>query len=101
MRPRPGTAAPVAWSAARRRADRKISDLQPQNPVDIAGQVKCPVLAFYGGQDQSIPKETIDKREAACKAAGKTCEVKIYPDAPHGFNADYRPSYRVDAAKDG
>jgi carboxymethylenebutenolidase len=38
---------------------------------------------------------------AACKAAGKTCEFKIYPDAPHGFNADYRPSYRAEAAKDG
>ncbi len=40
------------------------------------------------------------EREAACKAAGKTCEVKVYPDAPHGFNADYRPSYRPDDAKD-
>ena len=36
-----------------------------------------------------------------CKAAGETCEFAVYPDAPHGFNADYRPSYRVDAAKDG
>ena len=50
-------------------------------------------------QDQSIPKETIDKREQACKAAGKTCEIKIYPDTPHGFNADYRPSYRAEAAE--
>ena len=50
---------------------------------------------------QSIPKETIDKRQEACTAAKKICEVKIYPDAPHGFLADYRPSYRADAAKDG
>jgi carboxymethylenebutenolidase len=42
-----------------------------------------------------------EKRQAACKAAGKTCEVKVYTDAPHGFNADYRPSYRPDDAKDG
>jgi len=88
--------AAVAWYGS----DRKISELQPKNPADIAGEVKCPVLAFYGGQDQSIPKETIEKRQEACKAAGKTCEVKIYPDAPHGFNADYRPSYRADDAKD-
>ena len=93
----PGLKAAVAWYGS----DRKISELQPQNPADIAGQVKCPVLAFYGGQDQSIPKETIEKRQDSCKAAGKTCEVKIYPDAPHGFNADYRPSYRADEAKDG
>jgi carboxymethylenebutenolidase len=93
----PALKAAVAWYGS----DRKISTLQPQNPVDIAGEVKCPVLALYGGQDQSIPKETIEKRQEACKAAGKTCESKIYPDAPHGFNADYRPSYRADAAKDG
>ena len=92
----PGLKAAVAWYGS----DRKISELQPKNPVDIAGEAKCPVLAFYGGQDQSIPKETIEKRQDACKAAGKNCEVKVYPDAPHGFNADYRPSYRAEDAKD-
>lgn len=89
--------AAVSWYGP----DRKLTELTPQNPVNIAGQVKCPVLAFYGGQDQSIPQDTREKREAACKAAGKTCEVKVYADAPHGFNADYRPSYRPDDAKDG
>ena len=93
----PDLKAAVAWYGG----DRKISELAPQNPVDIAGQVKCPVLAFYGAQDQSIPQDTVDKRQAACKAAGKTCEVKVYPDAPHGFNADYRPSYNKEAAQDG
>ncbi len=93
----PDLKAAVAWYGP----DRKLTELTPKNPVDIAGQVKCPVLAFYGGQDQSIPQDTREKREAACKAAGKTCEVKVYPDAPHGFNADYRPSYRPDDAKDG
>lgn len=92
----PALKAAVAWYGT----DRKLSELTPQNPLDIAAAIKCPVLAFYGGQDQSIPKETIEKRQAACKAAGKTCEFKIYPDAPHGFNADYRPSYRADDAKD-
>jgi carboxymethylenebutenolidase len=92
----PGLKAAVAWYGS----DRKISELQPKNPADIAGQVKCPVLAFYGGEDKSIPKETIEKRQHVCQEAGKTCEYKIYPDAPHGFNADYRPSYRADAAKD-
>jgi carboxymethylenebutenolidase len=93
----PGLKAAVAWYGV----DRKTSDIIPKNPVDVIGELKCPVLALYGGQDQSIPPETIEKREAACKTAGKTCEVKIYPDAPHGFNADYRPSYRPADAKDG
>lgn len=93
----PGLKAAVAWYGV----DRRTSDIIPKNPIDVIGELKCPVLAFYGGQDQSIPPETIEKREAACKTAGKTCEVKIYPDAPHGFNADYRPSYRPADAKDG
>ena len=59
-----------------------------------------PCAGLYGGQDQSTAKDIIEKREQACKAAGKTCEVKVYPDAPHGFLADYRPSYRADDAKD-
>ena len=80
---------------------RKISDLIPQNPADIAGDVHCPVLALYGGQDKSITPEEIQKRDDVCKAAGKTCESKVYPDAQHGFMADYRPSYNADAAKDG
>jgi carboxymethylenebutenolidase len=58
------------------------------------------MLAFYGGQDQSIAKDIIEQRQQACKSAGKTCEFKIYPDAPHGFLADYRPSYQADDAKD-
>ena len=92
----PDLKAAVPWYGV----DRPAGELTPQNPVDIAGQVKCPVLAFYGGEDQSIPPETREMREAECKAAGKTCEMKVYPDAPHGFNADYRPSYRADDAKD-
>jgi carboxymethylenebutenolidase len=92
----PDLKAAAAWYGP----DRKVSEIVPKNPVDIAGQVKCPVLAFHGGQDQSIPQDTVEKRQAACKAAGKTCEVKVYADAPHGFNADYRPSYRSDDAKD-
>jgi carboxymethylenebutenolidase len=92
----PALKAAVAWYGT----DRQVTPLTPKTPLDIAGEVKCPVLAFYGGQDQSIPPDTIEKRQAACKAAGKTCEIKVYPDAPHGFNADYRPSYRADDAKD-
>ena len=81
--------------------ERPITTLQPKNPIDLASELKCPVLGLYGGADQLNPVALVDKMAAACKAAGKTCEFKIYPGAPHGFNADYRPSYRAEAAKDG
>ena len=93
----PALKAAVAWYGI----DRAHSELTPNNPLDIIPDLKCPVLGLYGGADKSIPRELIDKRQAACKTDGKTCEMMIYPDAPHGFNADYRPSYRADAAKDG
>ncbi len=91
----PALKAAVAWYGP----DRKITDLTPQNPVDVAADIHCPLLAFYGGKDPSIPKETADKRLLQCRQA-QPCDMKIYPDAAHGFNADYRPSYNADAAKD-
>jgi carboxymethylenebutenolidase len=94
----PDLKAAVAWYGP---IDRPRTALQPKYPIDLAIDLKCPVLGLYGGADQSIPVDSVEKMEAACKAAGKTCQVKIYPEAPHGFNADYRPSYRADAAKDG
>lgn len=91
----PALKAAVSWYGP----DRKITDLTPQNPVDVAADIHCPLLAFYGGKDPSIPKETVDKRLLQCRQA-QPCDMKIYPDAAHGFNADYRPSYNADAAKD-
>jgi len=75
----------------------------PRNPVDWAYQLKCPVLGLYGGADQGIPVATIDQMKAAAAAAGKAKQVEffIYEGVPHGFNADYRPSYRKEAAEDG
>ena len=73
----------------------------PHHPVDIAPELKAPVLGLYGAADLGIPVETIDRMRTACKAAGKQCEIVVYPDTPHAFNADYRPSYRPEAAKDG
>ncbi len=77
------------------------SDLRPKNPIDLASQINAPVLGLYGGADQGIPVAQIEQMRAALKAAGKKSEIVIYPDTPHGFNADYRPSYRPEAAKDG
>lgn len=73
----------------------------PRHPIDVVGELKAPVLGLYGGADQGIPVETVDRMRAACADAKKTCEFVVYPDTPHAFNADYRPSYRPEAAKDG
>jgi carboxymethylenebutenolidase len=94
----PALKAAVAWYGP---IDRPRTELQPKYPIDLAGDLKAPVLGLYGAADQSIPVDSVEKMQEACKAAGKTCEVKIYPETPHGFNADYRPSYRPEAAKDG
>jgi carboxymethylenebutenolidase len=70
--------------------------------LDLAAQIKAPVLGLYGGEDPGIPNDTVEKMAAALKAAGNTrSEFVIYPGTPHAFHADYRPSYRKDKAEDG
>ena len=77
------------------------NDLTPKNPIDVAAQLHAPVLGLYGGKDGGIPLDTVDKMRAALKAAGKTTsEIIVYPEAQHGFNADYRPSYGKRDAED-
>jgi carboxymethylenebutenolidase len=76
------------------------SDAMPKNALDLAADVKEPVLGLYGAADTGISVDQVEKMKAALQAAGKTAEFKIYPDAPHGFHADYRPSYRKEAAED-
>ena len=70
--------------------------------IDKAAAIKAPVLGLYGAADTGIPVETLTQLEAALKAAGNNkCEFVVYPDTPHAFYADYRPSYRKAAAEDG
>ena len=91
----------VAWYG---RLVGSATALTPRHPVDIAAQLKAPVRGLYGGQDGGIPLDTIDKMKAALaqgSAAAKASEFVVYPDAPHAFHADYRPSYRKAAAEDG
>ena len=76
------------------------SPMTPKNPIDVVADLKAPVLGLYGGKDQGIPLDSIEKMREALKAAGKTAEIQVYPDAGHGFNADYRPSYNPEAAQD-
>jgi carboxymethylenebutenolidase len=63
--------------------------------------LNAPVLGLYGGADTGIPNDTVEKMQAAIKAAGKPSEIVLYPDTPHAFHADYRPSYRKQQADDG
>ena len=76
------------------------SPIQPHTALDLAGQIKCPLLGLYGGQDPGIPAGLVRQAEAQAKAAGKVVDIVIYPDAGHGFHADYRPSYRQADAED-
>jgi carboxymethylenebutenolidase len=97
----PGVKAGVAWYG---RLVGAASPLQPSHPVDVAAKLAAPVLGLYGGQDGGIPLETVDKMKAALAAGSapaKQSEFVIYPDAPHAFHADYRPSYVKAAAEDG
>jgi carboxymethylenebutenolidase len=75
--------------------------IQPATAADYADKLHCPLLGLYGGADTSIKVDDVHAAEAKAKAAHKTVEIVVYPDAPHGFHADYRPSYRKDAAEDG
>ncbi len=72
----------------------------PKSPLQLAPGIKAPVLGLYGDADQGIPVSQVEQMEAALKAAGKTAEFHMYAGAPHGFHADYRPSYRKEAAQD-
>lgn len=93
----PKVKAGVAWYG---RLVGTPSDLTPTNPVDIAPTLKVPVLGLYGGQDTGIPLDTIEQMKKALGPRTRS-RFHIYPDAPHAFHADYRPSYREAAAKDG
>jgi len=101
----PKVKAGVAWYG------RLVGDstaLTPRHPLDVAAQLKAPVLGLYGGADTGIALDTVEKMKAALAAAGAqgnaaagASRFVVYPDAPHAFHADYRPSFRKDAAEDG
>jgi carboxymethylenebutenolidase len=74
--------------------------LWPKSPTQLAPEMKAPVLGLYGEADTGIPVAQVEALKAALAADKKTAEFKIYPDAPHGFHADYRASYRKEAAED-
>jgi len=88
----------VAWYG---RLVGEPAELTPEHPVNIAADLKAPVLGLYGGKDQGIPQQTIEQMREALQAAKVDAEIVVYPDAQHGFHADYRPSYDRASAQDG
>jgi carboxymethylenebutenolidase len=93
--------AAVAWYG---RLVGAANAINPKQPIDLVASLNAPVLGLYGGQDGGIPVTTINEmKEALAKGskAAKASEFVLYPQAPHAFHADYRPSYRKDAAEDG
>lgn len=97
----PKVKAGVAWYG---RLVGNATALTPVHPLALVGSLNAPVLGLYGAADTGIPLDTVDKmKEALAKgsAAAKASEFVVYPEAPHAFHADYRPSYRKGPADDG
>lgn len=96
----PAVKAAVAWYG---KLAAPATPLQPQHPVDLAARLHAPVLGLYGGKDDGIALDTVEQMKAALakgSAAARRSEFHVYPDAPHAFHADYRPSFRAAEAKD-
>ncbi|MFW9262655.1 dienelactone hydrolase family protein [Nostoc sp. CALU 546] len=94
----PKVKAGVAWYG---RLVGDATELQPKYPVDIASKLTVPVLGLYGGKDTGIPLDTVEQMRDRLKSSSSKSEIIVYPDAPHAFFADYRPSYREKEAKEG
>lgn len=97
----PNVKAGVAWYG---RLVGNSTPVTPRHPVDVAAAMNGPVLGLYGEKDGGIPLDTVDKMKAALaagNAASRASQFVVYPDAPHAFHADYRPSFRQGPAEDG
>jgi len=101
----PKLKAAVAWYG---RLEGQKTASTPEHPIDLVANLKAPVLGLYGAADTGIPLASVDRMKSALtqlaaqgNAAAKDSNFVVYPDAPHAFHADYRPSYQEDAAKDG
>jgi carboxymethylenebutenolidase len=94
----PQLKAGVAWYGP---VVKPATELQPRHPIDLVAELKCPVLGLYGAEDAGIPNDTVERMQAELKAAGQPSEIVLFPGMPHAFHADYRPSYRKEAADDG
>ncbi len=97
----PQVKAGVAWYG---RLVGDVNEVTPRYPINVAAELKAPVLGLYGGLDTGIPLETVEKMERALKEGSKAArlsQIHVYDNAPHAFHADYRPSFRKEEAEDG
>lgn len=94
----PKVKAGVAWYG---RLVGEATELTPKHPLDIAPNLQVPVLGLYGGKDTGIPLDTVEQMREKLKGCSANSEIVVYPEAPHAFHADYRPSYRQTEAEDG
>jgi carboxymethylenebutenolidase len=97
----PKVKAGVAWYGL---LEGDKTELTPQHPIDVVGELKAPVLGLYGGADAGIPQESVEKMRKALitgSASAKASQFKVYKGAPHAFHADHRPSFRREEAADG
>ncbi len=92
----PRLKAGVAWYG---RLAGEASELQPRYPLELAAELKAPVLGLYGGEDQGIPLTDVEQMRSALATAKQPSEIVVFPGAPHGFHADYRASYRPEQAQ--
>lgn len=93
----PKVKAGVAWYG---RLVGDTTPLTPRHPVDIAANLKTPVLGLYGGKDAGIPLESVEKMKSALAQGNSNSEFVIYPNSGHAFHADYRPSFVEADARD-
>jgi carboxymethylenebutenolidase len=93
----PKLKAGAAWYG---RIEGDRNEMTPKNPIDYAGALKAPVIGFYGAKDTGIPQESVERMRTALRVVDDKSEINVYPQAEHGFNADYRPSYNKEAAQD-
>lgn len=94
----PRLKAAVAWYGPVKGA---VSEIQPHTPTDEAAALRCPLLGLYGGRDESIHPADVQAAAQIARDAGHTVEIKMFPQAGHGFHADYRATYDRDAAEQG
>jgi carboxymethylenebutenolidase len=94
----PHLKAAVAWYGP---VKSPTSPIQPRTPIDRAAGLRCPLLGLYGGQDRSIDPADVRHAAEVARDSGHVVDIEIFPDAGHGFHADYRATYNKQAAEQG
>jgi len=97
----PGLDAGAAWyGRVVPTANSPVNEAQPKTPIDYAKDLRAPVIGFYGGQDKGIPLDGVQRMQDELKKGKSGSEIIVYPNADHGFHADYRPSFNKEASED-